>query len=122
MYFAEENLKYDLIVHPNYSTKKIKINYSGQEDIYLKNGVRVVNKTCACARFSAAEAFFIFQKLSHDPTGFPTSFKCHGDAAACTGAFFIVKLDPMLYQHRATLYQIQALLKGPMLFNLFGRY
>ena len=42
MYFSEENLKYDLIVHPNYSTEKIKIKYSGQEDIYLKNGNLIV--------------------------------------------------------------------------------
>ena len=42
MSFSEENLKYDLIVHPHYSTNKIKIKYSGQEDIYLKNGNLIV--------------------------------------------------------------------------------
>ncbi|MBT3418504.1 MAG: T9SS type B sorting domain-containing protein [Flavobacteriales bacterium] len=42
MYFSNNNLKYDLIIHPNYSTKKIKIKYSGQGDIYLKNGNLIV--------------------------------------------------------------------------------
>jgi len=42
MYFAGNNLKYDLIIQPNQSTKKIKIKYSGQEDVYLKNGNLIV--------------------------------------------------------------------------------
>ena len=38
MYYSKNNLKYDLIISPNTSPKKIKIKYTGHDQIYLKNG------------------------------------------------------------------------------------
>ena len=42
MYFSDNNLKYDLIVSPNISPKLIKIKYSGQDEIYLKDGNLII--------------------------------------------------------------------------------
>ena len=38
MYSHFGTLKYDLIIHPKSSTKKIKLKYSGHDDIFLKDG------------------------------------------------------------------------------------
>ena len=43
IYSSKGFLKYDLIVHPNFSEKKIKIQYEGQNEIYLKNGNLIVS-------------------------------------------------------------------------------
>jgi len=42
MYSNEGALKYDLILHPNTSPKKIKLKYSGQEEIFMKNGNLII--------------------------------------------------------------------------------
>ena len=43
IYSSNGFLKYDLIIHPNFSEKKIKIQYKGQNKIYLKNGNLIVS-------------------------------------------------------------------------------
>ena len=43
IYSAKGFLKYDLIVHPNFSEKQIKIQYEGQNKIHLKNGNLIVS-------------------------------------------------------------------------------
>ena len=42
IYFDDNNLKYDLIIHPNASDKKIKIKYKGQDNIFLRNGNLII--------------------------------------------------------------------------------
>ncbi|MBT4479309.1 MAG: T9SS type B sorting domain-containing protein [Flavobacteriales bacterium] len=37
IYYSENNLKYDLIIHPNANERKIRIKYAGQDNIFLKN-------------------------------------------------------------------------------------
>ena len=37
MYSYENNLKYDLILHPNGNGEKIRIKYTGHDNIYLRN-------------------------------------------------------------------------------------
>ena len=42
MYVSENNLKYDLIVHPNIPTNQIKLAYKGQESLFLENGNLII--------------------------------------------------------------------------------
>tara|TARA_Y100000385_G_scaffold116717_1_gene121459 strand:+ start:1417 stop:5118 length:3702 start_codon:yes stop_codon:yes gene_type:complete len=37
IYYSENNLKYDLIIHPNSNERQIRIKYAGQDNIFLKN-------------------------------------------------------------------------------------
>ena len=42
MYSYENNIKYDLIIHPNINSNEIKIKYTGQDDIYLRNNNLII--------------------------------------------------------------------------------
>ena len=39
MYFAEENLKYDLIVHPNANASDIQLQYQGVNPVLKDNNL-----------------------------------------------------------------------------------
>ncbi len=42
MYSYENNLKYDLIIHPNTNERKIRIKYKGQDNIFLRKGNLII--------------------------------------------------------------------------------
>ena len=62
MYSSKGMLKYDIILHPNASAKKIKLNYSGQEDVFLKDGNLIVKTSVNEVRELAPYAYQIINE------------------------------------------------------------
>lgn len=62
MYSSKGMLKYDIILHPNASAKKIKLKYSGQEDVFLKDGNLIVKTSVNEVRELAPYAYQIINE------------------------------------------------------------
>jgi len=75
MYSSEGNLKYDLIVHPNTSPKKIKLSYKGVDNIFLENGNCYVQTS---VNTITEQKPFAYQIIDGEKKGVTCNYKLKG--------------------------------------------